>query len=162
MRRPGPQLRRASPADRELLYQVYASTRAEELSVVDWPTEVVDTFLRQQFDAQDRHYRQNFPRASFDLVIVDGQRAGRLYVDPREGETCVVDIALLPQFRGRGVGTTLLGEVCTAARSRGASVTIHVERNNPALAWYQRLGFVVEDDRGVYLFLRWRPPEEVL
>ncbi len=141
---------------------MFASTRAEELAAVDWPQEAVDAFLRQQFDAQDRHYRQNYPGASFDLIIVDGQRAGRLYLHPRADETRIVDIALLPPFRGRGVGTRLLGDVLAAARARGACVTIHVERNNPALAWYQRLGFGGEEDRGVYLFLRWWPPGEVL
>jgi ribosomal protein S18 acetylase RimI-like enzyme len=162
VRSSGHELRRAGSADAELLFRVYASTRAEELAALDWPPATMEVFLRQQFDAQDRHYRQSYPEASFDLIIVDGQRAGRLYLDRTADETRIVDIALLPEFRGRGVGTRVVGDVMAAACRRDASVTIHVERTNPALSWYQRLGFQMEEDRGVYLFLRWRPPGEVL
>jgi ribosomal protein S18 acetylase RimI-like enzyme len=157
-----PQLRAAGSADREFLFRVYASTRAEELAMLDWPAAAQEAFLRQQFDAQDRDYRQNYPEASFDLIIVDGQRAGRLYLDQRAAETNIIDIALLPEYRGRGVGTRLVGDVLAEARARGVSVTLYVEFNNPARAWYQRLGFALEDDQGVYLLLRWRPPGEVL
>jgi len=162
IRRAAPQLRRATTADQELLYGVYASTRAEELKALAWPPEVMDAFLRQQFDAQERDYRRNYPDASFDLIIVDGQRVGRLYVHQRPGETRIIDIALLPESRRHGVGTRLVGEVLASARARGACVTIHVLRNNPALGWYQRLGFNLEEDGDPYLFLRWRPPGEVL
>jgi ribosomal protein S18 acetylase RimI-like enzyme len=157
-----PELRPATGADREFLYRVYASTRADELAVVAWPAAVVETFLHQQFDAQDRHYRQHFPTARFWVIVVDGQRAGRLYEDLRSEETLIIDIALLPEYRGRGVGTRLVGAVLAAARARGVGVSIHVERNNPALAWYRRLGFEVVEDEGVYLLLRWRPPNDAL
>jgi len=162
VRQPAFKLRPATSADRELLFQVYASTRTEELAVVDWPPATLEGFLRQQFDAQDRHYRQTFPAATFDVVVIDGQRAGRLYLDTAPDETRVLDIALLPEYRGRGVGTQLIGEVAATARGRGACVTLHVERTNRALAWYQRLGFSVAGDQGVYLFLRWLPPGDIL
>ncbi|MDQ6614894.1 MAG: GNAT family N-acetyltransferase [Actinomycetota bacterium] len=155
------ELRPTSPADREFLYQVYAGTRAEELAVVDWPAATIDAFLRQQFEAQDHHYRRNYPGATFDVIVVDGQRAGRLYVQQMADETRVMDIALLPAYRGQGVGKRVLGDVLAAAGARGVGVTIHVERNNRALPWYQRLGFSLAGDRGVYLFLRWLPASEV-
>lgn len=151
------ELRPAVSADRELLYRVYASTRAEELAAVDWPPAVVDAFLRQQFDAQDRHYRQHFPDATFQVVVVDGEDAGRWYLQAGANETRVIDVALLPDFRGRGVGSELMATAQAAAGERDGCVTIHVERNNPALRWYHRLGFVVVEDNGVYLFLRWPP-----
>jgi ribosomal protein S18 acetylase RimI-like enzyme len=150
-------LRPATPADRELLYRVYAATRANELAAVDWPETAVDAFLRQQFDAQDQHYRLNYPGATFEVIVVDGEPAGRLYLHVKAEETRVIDIALLPRFRGHGVGSRLMEEVLAAAADRGLCVTIHVERNNPALAWYHRLGFAMAEDRGVYLFLRCWP-----
>jgi ribosomal protein S18 acetylase RimI-like enzyme len=142
-------LRPAGPRDRELLHRVYASTRAEELANVPWDDEAKDGFLRAQFDAQDRWWREHYAGASFDVVLVDGEPAGRLYVYASEDEIRIVDIALLPAFRARGIGSVLLAGIL----AEGRRVTIHVERMNPALRLYERLGFVLAEDRGVYLFL---------
>jgi ribosomal protein S18 acetylase RimI-like enzyme len=142
-------LRPSGPRDRELLYRVYASTRAEELANVPWHDDAKDGFLRAQFDAQDRWWREHYAGALFDVVLVDGEPAGRLYVYANEDEIRIVDIALLPEHRGRGIGSALLAGVL----ADGRRVTIHVERMNPALRLYERLGFELAEDRGVYLFL---------
>jgi ribosomal protein S18 acetylase RimI-like enzyme len=146
-------LRQAEPGDREFLYRVYASTRAEELAVVPWDDSEKDAFLRAQFDAQDRWYREHYAGASFDVVLIDGEPAGRLYVYRSAAEIRIVDIALLPERRGRGVGTALLRDLLAEADAAGKRVTIHVERFNPALRLYERLGFAVAEDKGVYLLL---------
>jgi ribosomal protein S18 acetylase RimI-like enzyme len=151
------ELRPAGPRDPELLFGVYASTRAEELSVVAWDDAEKDTFLRAQFDAQDRWYREHYATASFDVVLVGGVPAGRLYVHRGESEIRIVDIALLPDYRGGGVGTALLRDLLDEADAAGKHVTIHVERFNPALRLYERLGFAVAEDKGVYLLLEWSP-----
>jgi ribosomal protein S18 acetylase RimI-like enzyme len=124
---------------------------------VPWDDAQKESFLRMQFEAQDRWYREQMPDASFEVVLVDGEPAGRLYVDRREDEIRIVDIALLPEHRGRGIGTLLLGELLSEADAAGKSVTIHVERLNPALRLYARLGFSVAEDKGIYLFLERRP-----
>jgi ribosomal protein S18 acetylase RimI-like enzyme len=136
---------------------VYASTRTEELAVVPWDDARKDSFLRMQFEAQDRWYREQMPDARYDVVLVEGAPAGRLYVDRRDNEVRIVDIALLPEHRSQGIGTSLLGELLREADAAGKSVTIHVERLNPALRLYERLGFSVAEDKGVYLFLERRP-----
>ena len=148
-------LRPAAPEDRELLFGVYASTREEELAPVPWPPEAKDAFLRQQFDAQDAWWRTHYAGATFEVVVVDGRDAGRLYLWEGEREVRVVDVALLPGARRRGVGTRLLRGVKERACAAGKAVTIHVERMNPALALYERLGFRLVEDKGVYLFLSW-------
>jgi ribosomal protein S18 acetylase RimI-like enzyme len=150
-------LRPAGPADAEFLFGVYASTRAEELAVTGWDEETERAFLEQQFRAQDEYYRANYDGASFDVVLVDGEPAGRLYIARWAGEIRVMDIALLPDFRGRGAGEQLLRALQAEAEESGKSLTIHVERENPALGFYRRLGFEQAEDRGVYLFLRWEP-----
>jgi len=88
---------------------------------------------------------------------VGGAPGGRLYVHRGPSEIRVVDIALLPEYRGAGVGTSLLQDLLAEGDAAGKSVTIHVERMNPALRLYERLGFAVAEDKGVYLFLA-RPP----
>jgi ribosomal protein S18 acetylase RimI-like enzyme len=150
-------LRPAGPADAEFLCRVYASTRAEELAVTGWDEKTKNAFLEQQFRAQDDYYRANYDGASFDIVLVDGEPAGRLYVARWADEIRVMDIALLPDFRGRGAGEQLLRGLMAEAEEAGKALTIHVERENPALRFYRRLGFEHAEDRGVYLFLRWEP-----
>lgn len=151
-------LRPATDDDRELLFDVYASTRADELAPVPWTAEQKRAFLRQQFDAQDRWWRLQYPDCSFQVIEIDGRAAGRLYVDRREREIRLVDIALLPELRRRGVGTRLIGELQREAEASGRTLTIHVERFNPARALYDRLGFHEIGEAGeVYRLLEWRP-----
>lgn len=129
----------------------------EELAVVPWDDAQKDAFLRMQFDAQDAWWHENYGDASFDVILVEGEPAGRLYVHRGPSEIRIVDVALLPEHRGGGVGTRLLGDLLAEANEAGKSVTIHVERMNPALRLYERLGFSVAEDKGVYLFLERAP-----
>jgi ribosomal protein S18 acetylase RimI-like enzyme len=136
------ELRRVDPvADAELLLAVYAGTREEELAVVPWTPAEKDAFLRMQFEAQDRWWREQRPNAAFDVILVDGQPAGRLYVDRRADEIRIVDIALLPDHRAMGVGTLLIRRILEEGCASSRPVTIHVERGNRARALYERLGF---------------------
>lgn len=150
-------LRPITDDDLPFLSRLYASTREEELSVVPWPEEQKRTFLEQQFRAQHHHYHEHYSGAAFDLLLVDGEPAGRLYVARWPREIRIVDIALLPEHRGRGVGTELLQGLLDEGARSGKPVSIHVEKNNPALHLYQRLGFRPIEDKGVYLLMEWSP-----
>jgi ribosomal protein S18 acetylase RimI-like enzyme len=120
---------------------------------VPWDDTQKEAFLRHQFDAQDAWWREHYADASFDVILVEGEPAGRLYVHRGRSEIRIVDIALLPEQRGNGVGTRLLDELLAEGDADAKSVTIHVERMNPALRLYERLGFSLAEDKGVYLFL---------
>ena len=148
-------LRPITPEDDSFLAGLYASTRAEELAVTGWSAEKMVAFCRQQFDAQSVHYRENYPGASLQVIERVGAPIGRLYVARWEREIRIMDIAMLPEHRGFGIGTNLLRELQEEARSAGKTLTIHVERFNPALRLYQRLGFQMVEDKGVYLLMEW-------
>jgi len=120
---------------------------------VPWSDAEKDAFLRHQFDAQDAHYREHYVGASFDVIEVDGEPVGRLYVARWEDEIRIMDIALLPEHRGRSVGTQILRGLLEEGALTGKRVSIHVEMNNPALRLYERLGFVQAAVHGVYLRL---------
>jgi ribosomal protein S18 acetylase RimI-like enzyme len=146
-------LRRAEPADRELLEAIYRSTRETELALLPWDDATKRAFVAQQFDAQDKHYLEHYPGATLDVIEVGGESAGRLYVNWGVADIRIMDIALLPAFRGRGIGTRLLQELLDAGRASARSVSIHVERGNPARRLYQRLGFRPVGEHGIYLLL---------
>jgi ribosomal protein S18 acetylase RimI-like enzyme len=147
------ELRPVEPDDEQLLFRIYASTRAEELALVPWDDAQKAAFLHAQFDAQARWYAQHYAETGYDVVLVDGEPCGRLYVHRGAAEIRIVDIALLPTHRGRGVGTALLRDLLAEADATGKRVTIHVERFNPALRLYERLGFSVVEDKGVHLLM---------
>ena len=137
--------------------RVYAGTREQELAPLPWTAQQKAAFLAQQFAAQSVHYAEHYADASWDVIVVDGARAGRLIVHRGAAEINVVDIALLPAYRGRGVGTTLLRAIFAEADAAALPVTVHAEHMNPARRLYERLGFLPVEDLGVYLKLERRP-----
>ena len=148
-------LRPVTDDDREFLVGVYGSSRDEELSQVAWAEGQREAFVRMQFDAQDTEYRRHNPAGTFDVIEVGGRPAGRLYVDRRPDDIRIVDISLLPEFRGGGVGTRLIAGLMDEAAASGRKLSIHVEIHNRAAELYTRLGFAVVAERGVYRLMEW-------
>jgi ribosomal protein S18 acetylase RimI-like enzyme len=134
-------LRDERPDDDPFLRALYASTRSDELAVTGWSPAQVDGFLRMQFDLQRAHYRTHFADARFLIVERDGRPIGRLYVSYTPADVRVLDIALVPDTRGNGVGRQLLEHVIDHADRVGAPVTLHVAVGNRAQRLYERLGF---------------------
>jgi len=157
---PRTSLRPELPEDLEFLYKLYASTRSEEMKLVPWDESQKEAFLRMQFQLQASHYHTYYPDASFDLILLEDVPIGRLYVDRKPDEMLLIDIALAPQHRGAGIGSFLLGTLLSEAAARNVPVRIHVERENPALRLYTRRGFKMIEDKGVYLFMEWKPGSE--
>jgi GNAT superfamily N-acetyltransferase len=156
-------LRVADSGDRGLLFEVYAATREDELARTDWSPELKHAFVLQQFEAQDRYYREtSYPDAEYLVIVHRGTSAGRLYLHRSARELRIVDISLLPDARGQGLGSVILRALQDECRAAGRDLTIHVERFNPALQLYERLGFALAEDKGAYVFMRWTPGTSVV
>ena len=151
-------LRPIAPEDMPFLLWLYGSIREAELAmIVDWSDEQKEWFVLMQFNGQHTWYQEHYVGAPFDIILVDGVPAGRLYVHRREKEIRLVDISLLPEFRNRGLGTSLLRDRFAEAEAAGKPLTIHVEKFSPAMRLYQRLGFTCNSGTGPYDLLEWRP-----
>jgi ribosomal protein S18 acetylase RimI-like enzyme len=149
-------LRAVTDGDRDLLVHLYGSTRATELALVDWSEDEKSAFVEMQFTAQDRYYREFYAGATFDVVEVDDEAVGRLYVARWPDEIRIVDVTILPGHRSHGIGTSLLLGLIDEAAATSRSLTIHVEVDNPARALYDRLGFQLLEDRGLHHLMVWR------
>lgn len=157
-RRPvGLSLRPITAADLPFLSDLYAEVRREELAPVPWPEEAKRAFLQDQFDLQHAHYQKHYVGADFLVIEFDGLAIGRVYVHRSPSDIRVMDIALMPAYRGRGLGSALFAELIEESEHTGVPISLHVEAENPANRLYQRLGFEHWEDRGVYQFLGRRP-----
>ncbi len=155
-------LRPAAESDYEELVRVYASTRAAELAQVTWWDDAQKlAFCRSQYDAQKEEYEARFPDAEYDVIESDGRTVGRVWVGRAADEIRLLDIALLPEFQNRGVGTLLLRRLIEEARRRDLPLRHMVfVLNDDAHRFYERLGFVVIEEFGAYKHMEWREERE--
>lgn len=151
-------LRPWAPADLPFLAALYASIRAEEMAPVPWSEADKQRFLQQQFDLQHQHYLKHYPGASLDVLLVEDQAVGRLYVHRGRTEIRIMDIAVIPAWQGQGVGGYWMQQLQQEAQATGRILGIHVEQMNWARQWYQRLGFAEVKEVGVYLKMEWTAP----
>jgi len=134
-------LQKYQQSDLPFLFQLYASTRSEELKHAPFSKEEKIAFLQQQFAAQTQHYTTHYNTDFFDVILLDQKPVGRLYIDYWSDQIRIVDISLLPDHQNQKIGTYLLQQLFQKSRNQQKPVSIHVERFNPARLWYERLGF---------------------
>ena len=156
------ELRPVTDNDDQFLLSLYASTREEELSQVEWAEGQKESFLRWQFDVQRQEYSARFPDAAYHVILVDELPAGRIWVGTDDVQVRLLDIALLPEFQNRGVGTALLHRLMDQAAKAGKALRHMVFMlNSDAHRFYERLGFTVIDDLGAYRHMEWRPEKSI-
>jgi GNAT superfamily N-acetyltransferase len=152
-------LRRVVDADDDFLLALYGSTRAEELGQVEWQEGQQHAFLKWQFDLQRREYEARFPDAEYNLILIDDQPAGRIWIGRDDKQIRLLDIALLPEFQNRGAGTLLLRRLIDESTQAGKPLRHMVfVLNNDADRFYERLGFVMIEDLGAYKHMEWKAP----
>jgi len=152
------ELRPVAESDNEFLLALYASTRADELAQAEWAEGQQEMFLRWQFNLQRREYDTRFPDADYRVIVIDRQPAGRIWIGADDEQIRLLDIALLPEFQNRGVGTALLERLKSEAQCAGKALRHMVfVLNNNADRFYERLGFKKIEDFGAYKHMEWRP-----
>src|ERR1043166_9693391 len=154
-------LRPVTFSDEEFLLAVYDSTRADELAQAEWREGQREAFLKWQLDLQRREYEVRFPDAEYDVILIDGQPAGRIWIGRDDKQIRLLDIALLPEFQNRGAGSILVQTLIDEARQSEKPLRHMVfVLNNDAHRFYERLGFVVIEDLGAYKHMEWSEPQQ--
>src|ERR1700682_642582 len=139
------------------LIEVYANTRADEMALLPWSDEQKQAFVLAQFNAQQQHYQKTYPDATHDIILSDNRAAGHFYVARLEKEIRIVDIALHPRDRNRGIGSDLLRRLIGEASQAGKLLRVYVESFNPALRLFERLGFSRTEEHGIHILMERRP-----
>jgi GNAT superfamily N-acetyltransferase len=148
-------LRPARPDDEPFLYDLYCSTRNEDLAAggLDLPQQ--EMLLRMQFLGQQQTYKAQYPRADHDIIILDGQPVGRVMVERSDEAIRGVDIALLPAYRSAGLGRAIIQDLLDEAHRAGKPFRIQVVRTNRARRLYDRMGFREIGDTGTHYVMEW-------
>ena len=156
-------LRPVQEDDEGFLFRVFSSTREAERDAAGWTNEEWDTFVQMQFEAQRRHYRVHYPSAEHSIILRDGQPVGRMWVHRSETEIRLLDIAVLPDHRRRGIGTHLIRNLQEEARTARAALRHSAEVDNPgARRLYERLGFTAAQTHGLHTLMEWNPTDDAL
>ncbi len=150
-------LRPTQDRDQEFLFQLYATTREAEFAALGWDRAQLHALLRMQFLSQQRWYETAFPSAEHRIVILDDAPVGRIMVHRGADAATLVDIALLPQHRGQGIGNRLIQDLIEQCARQGLPLRLQVLKTNPAARLYARLGFVKTGEDGMYVQME-RPP----
>jgi ribosomal protein S18 acetylase RimI-like enzyme len=151
-------LRPTGPEDEPFLFDLYASTRAEEMAQWGWTEAQQAAFLSLQFNGQQASYRMQFPEAVHRLILFKEQPVGRMIVLHTDEAVRLVDISLLPQHRNQGIGSHLIRDLCNEAAAQGKPCRLRVLRTNEAAArLYLRLGFVPDGESDTHMQMEWRP-----
>ncbi len=144
--------------DASFLVALYQAVREREPGWSLLPPGERAELLAGQCRLQSQAYARQYPAAARVIIDVDGRPAGRIYLADQPSEIHVIEISLLPEFRGHGIGGRLIRAVQEGARVRGVPVRLHAWREVGVAAFYQHLGFRVVRTEALGEWLEWRPP----
>lgn len=151
------ELRPEVKKDYAFIEAVYRSTREVELNLTNWTEQQKSAFALMQSMAQLAEYKTNFPGAVFRVIIFNKRNAGRFYTWEDDIEIRLIDITLLPQFRGKGIGTALLRDLIKRSEKARKKTSLHVDPLNPAMYLYLRLGFIHIKNNGRHYYMERKP-----
>ena len=149
-------LRATEPEDDPFLFEVYASSRGEDLATMGWEAEPIRTFLETQYSAQKVFLKNDYPDTDDRIILLGGERIGRMVVLRNEREVRLVDIAIMPQYRNAGLGTHLVRELMSEAARLGVPFRLQLIRSNPAVALFEELGMIRTGETGSHYQMEWQ------
>ncbi|MCW4385527.1 GNAT family N-acetyltransferase [Salinibacterium sp. SYSU T00001] len=131
----------ATPDDDAFINRVIAASRADDFAALE--AELRERMLALQVAAQRRHYRAAHPTASDHIIDCAGRPVGRALLAAASDSITVVDIAVVPERRGEGIGTAAMRAISERGDRLGVPLQVRVWASDERLLrWYSRLGFV--------------------
>ncbi|MFP3917579.1 GNAT family N-acetyltransferase [Lysinibacillus telephonicus] len=140
--------------DESFMYKLFVSTRIQEFTLLHLSEKQIQSLLKMQYDAQKNSFHTRFPNATYEMIYLEGVRIGRMITDKKRHCIHLVDISLLPEYRGKGYGTEIIKTIQKVAIMERMDVTLYVLQGNPAQNLYERCGFYVIEKVDPYLAMR--------
>lgn len=145
-------------SDKPLLFALYASTRANEMAIVPWNEEQKLAFLQHQFQSQHNFYTEKYPQGKFQVIKLDEEKIGRLYLAELDDEIRIVDLTILPEYLKLDIETKIVSDIIKNAKK---AVRIYLESFNQSINVYENLGFQIISDEGIYQLWQYQANNEL-
>lgn len=155
-------LRPVEPQDETFLFELYMSVRQEEVKSWGWTSTQIEHFLHMQWMAQQSSYKMQFPNAHRTVILYENESVGQCSVDCTSDRLHLIDISILPSFRNRGIGASLLKRLQLEATTLQVPIFLNVTLGNPAHRLYERLGFIMIGSTDMYVSMQWQPPNTTI
>ena len=150
-------LRPCDDCDEGFLFALFKSVRTDEFTALNWSPAQLEPLLRIQFSAQSQSYASTFPQSVHEIICSGEEPVGRMITDNAAEAVHLVDIALIPAYRGRGIGAALVQGLQAQCSVLRKPLRLHVVATNRAVRLYERLGFVVTGGTEMYHLMEWTP-----
>jgi ribosomal protein S18 acetylase RimI-like enzyme len=148
--------------DRAFRYRLFCDSRLPEWYQVTIEPSLRERLMQHQYEAQTQTYRSRFPAARFDIIELAGEPIGRIVVNRPGGLLHLVDHAIVPQRRNKGIGSAVMRALMEEAKAAGIPFRLKVASgNDPSMQLYLRLGFVLIDEVPAYIEMEWPAPERL-
>jgi RimJ/RimL family protein N-acetyltransferase len=150
--------------DGDFLYRLFRSHALAAFGPLPVDDAMKESLVRMQFASRTATYRSQYPDALFAILERDGSPFGRVVVDePPKGSSggtaCIVDLELMAESRGGGIGSALMTSLVLWLGQRCEAVRCTVLAGNEAsLRMCRRAGFVPVADNPPHVELEWRRP----
>ncbi|MNG24743.1 Acetyltransferase (GNAT) family protein [compost metagenome] len=105
---------------------------------------------------QQRSYTMHYPESRLFTVSIQGAPAGKLHVADNEEAVMLVDIALLPQYQGQGLGTGLIRGLQRYVRDACKPLRLTANAGSRASRLYEKLGFRILEANEVVIRMEWQ------
>jgi len=143
--------------DQEFITKVYRSTREKELDLTNWPEDQKHRFTIMQMIAQLTDYEKNYKGATYEMVLYKKKPAGRLYLWETNNEIRIMDLSLLPEFQGKGIGRDILAGIVQSAKQKKKIASLHVIHGHPSKRMYERVGFKKVSETATHEYMEYNP-----
>jgi ribosomal protein S18 acetylase RimI-like enzyme len=151
-------LRKATTDDEPFLFDLYCAVRAHEFALLLLPEPMKRQLIRMQYTAQKDSYSSEFPGSSFEIVLRDELKVGRIWIARLADSFHLVDIAIIPEARNSGIGTNLVRDLQREAQAAQKPVRLSAFRfNRGSVGFHQRLGFTVIREDEIQFYFEWNP-----
>ena len=150
-------LRAATSSDHDFLLAVFASARSDELAALGWDPVQTRAFIQMQYQAQQQNYSAHYPTAENNIIVLAEQPIGRMLVDRTKETIRLLDIAILAEYRNKGIGSSLIRDLLDEATAAQKPLRLSVYKFNPALRLYERMGFLRDGEEALYIHMQYLP-----
>ena len=134
------ELRRAGPSDAVAIRALTRKAYAKWVPLIGREPKPMGA----DYEAAVRNHR-------FDLLHVDGVLAGLIETVDEDGQLLIENVAVAPDFQGRGLGRRLMAQAEAVARALGRDrIRLYTNRRfDENVRLYARLGYRVDREEAI-------------